>query len=90
MLPCLLAEEEIQRPAGGDVPRLGQRLEPECRFRRSPGLPCVEVDSERLFRQIQRRQRKIASWISVETTMRPVETPIDQYASSNADSKFCP
>ena len=38
--------------------------------------------------QIQRRQRKIASWMSVETTTRPLETLIDQNASSNADSKF--
>jgi hypothetical protein len=57
VLACLLAAEEVERPAGGDVPRHVDAGEATRYLGRVPGVPEREVRLERVPAQIQRRQR---------------------------------
>ena len=88
------AEEEIDRPAPCNAPRLCHGRKSLGHLGRRPRLPARELRDERLAVrepvQIQRRQRYIASCRTVDPRMSAAETPIVQYPSLNAETKFCP
>ena len=94
VLPRLSAVVQVERPAGRDVPGRVDSREPARDLGRMPRVPERQIGLEgapgHLGGQIQRRQRKSATWTIVETTMSIVETPSVQYASPNASSKFWP
>jgi hypothetical protein len=74
VLADLLAAEEVERPAGGDIPRYVQPGEATGGLRRMPRVPERDVGLEGAGAQIQRRQRYNASWAIVEPTMSPIDT----------------
>ena len=74
VLACLMSREEIQSPSGYDVPGGLDALEPPSELVRGPRVPLGEIG----LAQIHLRQRKSATWTSVDTTMRPIDVPTVQ------------
>ena len=85
-LAALPAPADLARPPG--LRRASAALRGLCDRGPLPVEPAR--GGRRRRRQIQRRQRKSASWTIVDETMSALETPIDQYGSSNAEAKFWP
>ena len=96
VLARLVPDEEIDGPTGADVPDHVHVCEPPRRLSGMPGFPQGQVGHELRHGawlaagQIQRRQRNSASWMTVDTRMRPLETPSVQNPRWNSPPKFCP
>jgi len=74
VLACLMSREQIKRPSDDDIPGGLDALEPPSELVRGPRVPLGEIG----LAQIHLRQRKSATWTSVDTTMRPIDVPTVQ------------